>query len=113
MLPNSDVVSMRAMNNSANNWKLAYVYKIAPEFPISLTPLGQIEIPEQPTLCYIEGCEAQEKNCRLNISLEIASKRYRNDLQGVSLTCGLVVCLVSIVISIIVTYLQDDVIQKK
>lgn len=101
MLPNSELVHVKNKNRTSSNWKLTYIYKIAPKLKIISTPLGQIEIVSQTdsslrNIACIEQYE-EERNkynlgYQLNVSFEITSKRYRHDLQGVSLICGLVVC---------------------
>lgn len=94
MLPISEVMfaqkSSSTNSESGIDWILYDVYKIASDFPLEISIYGLI-FSKNTTIESNEAFEFPEQ--RLEIDAKFLSKSTRDDLKGVQLKCGFVVCI--------------------
>lgn len=96
MLPLSEVKFAKSMSNDSASmfmdWILFDVYKIAPDFPLEVSVYGYVF--NKNTIDYENLAKPQDAIYeRIKITDKFQSKSTRNDLMGLKLKCGLVVCI--------------------
>lgn len=96
MLPISDVKFAKSFKNpseSAIDWIIFDIYKIASHFPLEVETYGHIL--NNNTIINIKNPTYQTTETqRVRIDDKFLSKSLRDDLKGLKLTCGLVVCII-------------------
>lgn len=93
MLPISDVKFAKSINNKSNiDWILFDVYKIAPHYPLEVSIYGYVF--NEHTVFNIKNPVYQTIEMqRVRIADKFLNKSLRDNLKGLKLTCGLVVCI--------------------
>lgn len=95
MLPISEAIFAKSYKNTSDfniDWILFDVYKIAPHYPLEVSTYGYI---------FNENIISDEENevwqsfttQRFRLADKFLSKSTRDDLKGLKLKCGLVVCI--------------------
>lgn len=85
MLPISEAIFAKKFHrsNSDIDWILFDVYKIAPDYPLEVSVYGYtFDVSTMPF-----------HGDRIEITEKFRSKSARDNLKGLTLTCGLVVCI--------------------
>lgn len=94
MLLLSDAKFAKSVSNSSGSsidWILFDVYKVAPHFPLEISAYGYVF--NRNTIANIKNSIYQTaETARVRIADKFLSKSVRDDLKGLRLTCGLVVC---------------------
>lgn len=95
MLPISESMFAKRFKAKANSksiidWILFDVYKIASNYPLELSVYGFIY---NKSGAITNNNSTQNEIERIQITDKFQSKSVRDDLQGLKLKCGLVVCI--------------------
>lgn len=97
ILPISEVIVAKRKNVNATiktaKWFLYDVYRIASNYPLEISLFGQIMNDVNDTNIMDAECLTKEKNNKLSVTKKFLSKSTRDDLKGLTLTCGLVVSI--------------------
>lgn len=72
-------------------WMLYDVYKIASKYPLQITLFGYIMFENYLETVDFDSTCSENRNARLIMADKFLSKSTRDDLQGLTLSCGLVV----------------------
>lgn len=94
MLPISEAMFAKKFQTTGTDsnidWILFDVYKIAPDFPLEVSIFGYIF--NANAILYANN-QSEFPHQRLQITAKFLSKSARDDLKGLHLKCGLVVCM--------------------
>lgn len=93
MLPISEAIYAKSYGNGSDliiDWILFDVYKIASDFPLEVSVYGYIF---NENITIDEESEQSAITPRFRLADKFLSKSTRDDLRGLRLKCGLVVCI--------------------
>lgn len=97
MLPISEAMLAKSFSDQSDgiiDWILFDVYKIAPDFPLDVSVYGYI-LKENNAANEINSIYQEPVAKRIRVTDKFQSKSTRDDLMGLKLKCGLVVCMQS------------------
>lgn len=92
MLPISEAMFAKRFRNTSNSnidWILFDVYKIAPHYPLEVSIYGYVFNEKINEISNYQTTYFQ----RLQVTDKFSSKSNRDNLKGLHLKCGLVVCI--------------------
>lgn len=88
------IFARRSDNDSTVKWTLYDVYKIAPNYPLEISLFGHLLFENYMQTAGLDPiCPAEMNDNRLILTKKFLSKSTRDDLKGLTLTCGLVVSI--------------------
>lgn len=94
ILPISEVIFAKRMSNDAPvKWSLYDVYKIASTYPLQISLFGRLMLEHCAEAVHSESGCTENRNTRLILNEKFLKKSTRDDLQGLTLSCGLVVSI--------------------